>query len=329
LLVSCGEKIAVTDPPRNLLFWNPPTDFRPSFITQDENGRYYGLFVSRRYSGKHNLWLVSSRDRKTWREPLLIENAYYFRDLDFEVRNDSLHFVYYEIAPEYFPDHGLGLAEFVDYKDDLPLSYSISDMKKDHDRDSIPDNIEGEMLISSRLPDTDLDGKLDRHDMCPISKPIPQTEKHKIIAAILEKIVESSGLDTLQIKIDRAWSKFFGIITLTEPYPMYVALSEEWDVPEFVGFPMPLVITKSPLWFVEHQNYEGFYDGVIPHIDIKSIEKQFLRGFATAIVRIHIDPENSNDYEFIMIKENNLWKVDKTLLIQPEGSESEQDTALQ
>jgi hypothetical protein len=327
IIAGCGDDIIVEDPPRNLLFWDPPEDFRPSYIRQDESGTYWGLFVSRRYSGKHNLWIVNSNDREKWVNPLLVENAYYFEDLDFEVRNDSLFFIYYEIAPEYFPDHGLGLAEFVDYKDELELSYALNDLRADRDIDSIPDNVEAELLLSNRLPDTDLDGKLDRRDMCPHSKPIAQTTKHKIIESILKEILVSSGLDTLEIEIDQAWSRFFGLTTLKESYPFYVSLSEEWDIPEFVGFPMPLVITKSPLWFYDRQRYKGFYDGTIPHIDIKEIEKIFMRNYATALVRIHIDPQNTNDYEFVLSEKDGLWQVDKTLLIESEDTESEEDTA--
>ncbi|MBD3219141.1 MAG: hypothetical protein GF310_12775, partial [candidate division Zixibacteria bacterium] len=191
-ILACEEGPVIEDSQRRLISWKPPADFKPSYITQDEDSIYWGLFISKRYSAKYNLWTVKSSDRQNWVDPILIENAYAFSDIDFEVRNDSLHFVVYEIDPGYFPDHGLGLGAYVDYKDDISLSYSIKELRKDRDLDKIYDNIEKELLTSDRLPDTDLDGKNDLMDYCPLSKPHPFDRNHRVYESVLWNIIQSS-----------------------------------------------------------------------------------------------------------------------------------------
>jgi len=313
----CGTKTVVEDPRRPLIGFNPPADFRPSRITQDEDGVYWGLFVSRRLSAKDNLWAVKSRDRQKWIDPVLIMNAYFAADIDFEVRNDSLHFVFHEIDPGYFSDYGLGLGDFVDYKDECELSFAISTLVYDRDNDGIYDRVEEELLTISRLPDSDLDGKPDRLDLNPISKPTTQTRNHQIYKAILQNLIQTAGLDKITIQNDKDWSKYYGLYYLAEPYPLYLSFSSEQHVFELTGFPMPLIIVKNPLWFGSRTNYTSFSDGVIPHINFKQVNIKPLASRAQVIVETYFNSESNDNFDFTVDIDHGIWKVLSVSKIEP------------
>ncbi len=324
-LLSCGEGPVIEASQRTLVSWTPPADFRPSYITQDEDSIYWGLFISKRYSAKYNLWAVRSSDRQNWVDPIMIGNAYYFSDIDFEVRNDSLHFVFYEIDPGYFPDHGLGLGAFVDYKDDIPLSYSIKKLRTDRDLDKIYNNIENELLTSDRLPDTDLDGKRDLIDYCPLSGPRPLDRNHEVYEAVLWNIIRSSGLDTIRIEKDSAWTKYYSTYVLKEPSPLYLAFPREQRTFEFRGFPMPLIIVKTPLWFGSRPGYHSLSGGVIPHLTFRALNYSLLRNSATVYVESYLTEEHIDNYEFHVEKEGEIWIVTASYLLEVE--EETEDTA--
>lgn len=327
--LSCSEKEIITDSRRSMINWSPPEDFRPSYITQDENGVYYGLFVSKRYSGRHNLWGVSSRDGQRWSHPFMIDNAYYFADLDFSVRNDSLFFIYYEIAPEYFGDHGLGLGAYVDHKDDLELSYSLKALKHDWDRDNLPDNVEAELLTSKRLPDTDLDGKPDFLDYNPLTVPQIKSGNYDLYEQVLWNIIQTAGLDTVPVKRDTAWSKFYGLYVLNEPFPLYVAFPGEKELFEMAGFPMPVISVKTPLWYGSRQRYNGPTGGTIPHITFWRISHRFLQNKADVYVEVFRTQDNIENYRFQLEKQDDNWNVSSIFLIEevPDSTEAENDSS--
>ncbi len=323
-LFACEEGPVVEDSQRRLVSWNPPADFRPSYITQDEDSIYWGLFISKRYSAKYNLWAVKSSDRRNWVDPILIENAYAFSDIDFEVRNDSLHFVVYEINPGYFPDHGLGLGAYVDYKDDISLLYSIKELRKDRDLDKIYDNIEKELLTSDRLPDTDLDGKNDLMDYCPLSKPHPLERNHKVYESVLWNIIQSSGIDKIKVEKDTAWTKYFRTYVLKSPSPLYLAFPKEKETFELKGFPMPLVIVKTPLWFGSRPSYNSLSGGTIPHLNFRAINYNLLKNGAKVYVESYLTEEQIDNYEFHVEKEGGQWVVTASYLL--EEKQEEEDT---
>lgn len=331
LSLSCSEEEVITDSRRSLVKWSPPEDFRPSYITQDENGVYYGLFISKRYSGRYNLWGVSARDGKKWSNPFLIDNAYYFGGLDFSIRNDSLFFIYYEIAPEYFGDHGLGLGDYVDYKDELDLTYSLKALRHDWDHDNLPDNVEAELLTSKRLPDTDLDGKPDALDYNPLSVPRIKSGNYDIYEQVLWNIIQSAGLDTMTIKRDTAWSKFYGIYVLSEPAPLYVAFPHEKQLFEMAGFPLPLISVKTQLWFGSRPRYRSTTGGTIPHINFSRISHKFLQNKAEAYVEVFRSEDNIENYRFILEKVDDKWNVSSIFLIEEESdsTQTEADSATQ
>jgi hypothetical protein len=315
---SCGEKAIVTDPERPVLFWSPPEDFKPSYITEDNNGVFWGLFISKRYSAKYNLWVVKSKDSENWTDPLLVDNAYYFSDLNFNVRNDSLNFIFYEIAPEYFRDHGQGIGEFVDNKDDLELTFVLKDLRYDRDRDGIPDKIEKELLTSNRLLDTDLDGKSDRLDFNPLSMPQIQTVKHKLYKSVIQEILKTSKIDNTIIKKDSVWSRFFGIYVISEPNPLYLSFQNEKSTFELTGFDVPLIIVRTPLWFGSRPSYRGWSDGIIPHLNFTEVSIDILRKNARVRVQNYISHENSDEFNVFLKKKDDSWQVESIILIEEE-----------
>ncbi len=326
LVAGCGSKEVVEDPRRKVVDWDPPQDFRPSKITRDQDGIYHGLFVSRMYSAKFNLWMVSSRDSINWINPTFIMNAYSSDDINFIVRNDSVYLTYFTIDPSYFEDYGLGLAEFVDYKDELNLAFALKDLKRDRDRDGIYDNIEGQLLISYRLPDTDLDGKPDLYDFCPLSKPRPQTKNHRVYHAVLEDVIETSNLDQIKIQRDTAWTKYFRLYTLQHPTPLYLSFADEKTLFELQGFPMPLIMAKTPLWFGSRIEYRSFSDDIIPHLNFKKVAYNFLRAEARVYVDSYVSDDSQEEFEFHVKKDKGKWVVKTVRLILP-PEEQTQDTS--
>ena len=324
IIGGCGEEVIVETPRQPISDFSPPEDFRPSRITQDENGAYWGLFVSRRLSAKDNIWVVKSGDRKRWIDPVLVMNAYFASAIDFEVRNDSLHFVFYEIDPGYFLDYGLGLGDFVDYKDECEISFALSDLTYDRDNDGLYDNIEEEILTSNRLPDTDLDGKPDQFDTNPISKPAVRSRNHQIYEAVLENIIHTAGLDTITVRNDKDWSKYYGLYYLAEPYPLYLSFSSEQSLFELAGFPMPLIIVKNPLWYGSRIRYTSSADGVIPHINFRNITIKPFVNQAEVIVETYFKSDMDDEFEFLVDLQNGLWTVKGVTKIEPIIIEEEQ-----
>lgn len=322
-ICGCGEEVTIEAPRQSILDFNPPGDFRPSRITQDEKGAYWGLFVSRRLSARDNIWVVKSGDKKRWIDPVLVMNAYFANSIDFEVHSDSLYFVFYEIDPGYFLDYNLGLGDFVDYKDECEISFALSDLTYDRDNDGIYDNIEEEILTSNRLPDTDLDGKPDRLDTNPISKPAVRTRHHQIYEAVLENIIHTAGLDTITTHNDKEWSRYYGLYYLSESYPLYLSFSAEQELFELAGFPMPLIMVKTPLWYGSRTRYTSSSDGIIPHINFKRVTIKPFVNQAEVLVENYFNSENDDEFEFLVDLEDGLWTVRGVTKIEPVPEEEQ------
>ncbi len=327
LTLSCGQKPIIEAPQKPIISWHSPADFRPSYITQDQDSIYWGLFISKMYSAKFNLWTVKSTDGKNWITPILIDNAYYFGSLDFSVTNDTLHLTYFQVDPDYFPDHGLGLGAFVDNKDELSLNYAIGDLTRDRDLDGIPDNVERELLTSPRLPDTDLDGKNDFFDTNPIAQPRPQSKNHEVYTAVLHGVIIASGLDTIPIARDTAWTEFYRMYVMSGPSPLYLSFPHEQKTFEMVGFPMTLISVKTPLWFGSRPGYRSVSGGIIPHIEFKNAKYNFFGNKASAFVEFYTNEEQITNYRFDLKKEKGKWIVFGTYLIEQEEDKETTDTS--
>lgn len=326
LIFSCGQSQIIEAPQKPIISWNPPADFKPSYITQDQDSIYWGLFISKMYSAKFNLWTVKSADGKNWISPILIDNAYYFESLNFSVKNDTIHMTYYQVDPDYFPDHGLGLGAFVDNKDEMTLAYAIRDLTRDRDLDGIPDNVERELLTSPRLPDTDLDGKKDPFDTNPIAQPRPQSKNHEVYTAVLHDIVKSSGLDTIRVARDTAWTQFYRIYVLSGPSPLYLSFPHEQKTFELIGFPMILISVKTPLWFGSRPGYRSVSGGIIPHIEFQNAKYNFFGNKASAFVEFYINEEQITDYRFDLKKEQGKWTVIGSYLLEQDEDKEKDDT---
>jgi len=268
LNLSCTDHEIREDRPRSIQSWVYPNDFEPSFTTEDEAGVKWSLFVSQRLSGKDNLWLVHS-DGGEWVEPLILMNAYYFDSLEFTVRNDTIDMIFYDIADEYFYDYNVAL-DLPDFPDTTQLSFPITDLRLDRDSDGVPDKLERELLLSNRLPDSDMDGKRDDMDFCPLGKPMIHDDRFDLYVTALENLFHLDDPDKLLPTRDTAWTRYYGMYYLDEPNTQFMALPGEKELPEFQGLPIILIQARSPLYFSSKPMYGTTSGSVIPHIVLNS-----------------------------------------------------------
>ncbi|MCK4655893.1 MAG: hypothetical protein KAT85_02640, partial [candidate division Zixibacteria bacterium] len=135
LILSCGEKVIDRDRPREVLTWDFPDDFEPSHITTDDSDTRWGLFVSRRYSERDNLWTVRSVQGGEWQTPLLLMNAYFSSELEFEVQRATLKLVITEIDDDYFWDYDQYLQDTMPFPETVTVELSLNDLTRDDDFD--------------------------------------------------------------------------------------------------------------------------------------------------------------------------------------------------
>jgi uncharacterized membrane protein len=305
------EKTVEVDPARPVMSWSPPADFVPSYITADDSGSLWGLFVSKRYSAKDNLWAVQSADSVNWKNPILIGNAYNFDSLEFDVRSDSLILVYHGISTLYAIDQGLDHEHFVKQAEIVRIAHALDDLTNDNDKDNLPDNIENELLTDKDQSDTDQDGKPDNQDFNPLARGMQPTDNHKMFSAVLWDIIASPNQDHRLTGRDSIWSKFYKIYTLTERTPLYASFSELDSVPEFIDFPVPIISETSPDKFRSVSGYNGWTGGVIPYYDFREVQYNFEKDKESA--EIFVDRYHTADkieyLQYSLLKEDGIWNV--------------------
>jgi uncharacterized membrane protein len=309
--LSCTEKNIVTDPPRQIISWDPPDDFSPSHITQDDDGVFLGLFVSKRLSGKDNLWVVQSQDSAAWVNPLMIGNIYAHDSLSFKVSNDSLIISYLGVSSDLAMDLGLTRQEYPQVSNNWTMIFLIDSLTLDSDKDGIPDNIEYELLSEISNTDSDSDGKTDDQDFNPLTRPMNQTDIHKMYLTTLKHIISSSLIDVNNIGKDSIWSEYYGIYTLSEPAPLYVSFNELDSVPEFKDLPVPIIADITTDKFKVSSGYDSWSVGVIPHYNFREVEYAFEKKQESASVFIdkYLAGGIIEYYEYILNKNDNAWQV--------------------
>ncbi len=266
VLSSCGTKIIDSDRPREVLLWNFPDNFEPSFITTDENGTKWGLFVSKRYSEKDNLWAVKFVEGAGWQDPIILMNAYCFEDLRLEVKNGSFVLTFTGIDEDYFWDYRQIVRDTLALPATVTIELSKADLIKDSDMDGLPNRLEEELLLSSRLPDSDADGKADNVDYCPLAKPLEHSERFDMYRIAIEFLMRLDDPKKLLATQDTAWTRYYGIYYIFEPTVVFVALPGERFMPELKGLPLVAIQARSPHYFTNRQLYGSFTGGVIPHL---------------------------------------------------------------
>ncbi len=264
LVLSCTDARIREDRTRPLLNWVYPNDFEPSYITEDESGVRWGIFASQRFSGKDNIWAVHD-EGAGWVEPLLLMNAYYYERLEFSVEKDTLELVFHDMADEYFYDYDEDI-DVPEFPDTTKLAFALEDLRYDEDSDNLPDRLERELLLSTRLPDSDMDGKADNMDFCPLGHPMQAADRFEIYVTALENFLDLDDPGRLLPSQDTAWTRYYGMYYLDEPNTQYVALPGENELPEFVGLPIVLVQARSPLYFAAKPLYQTNSGRVIPHL---------------------------------------------------------------
>ena len=211
ITVSCGSGQIDRDRPRQVLTFNYPNGFEPSYITTDEDGTRWGLLVSRRYSGKDNLWAVKSENGGEWSEPILLMNAYYFEELEFEVRNDTFRLAFDGIDDGYFYDYNLFLDDTLPFPEKVTVELAMTDLTADEDGDALPNVMENELLLSTRMPDSDTDDKNDDVDFCPLARPCKHSDRFDIYRSAIMYLMRFDNPASLQPRQDTAWSKYYNI----------------------------------------------------------------------------------------------------------------------
>jgi hypothetical protein len=302
--MSCSSSGDIrSDRPRQVLTWEPPEDFEPTHITEAGDGTRWGIFVSKRFSGKDNFWAVKSVDGGPWTNPIMLINAYYFSDLKVKVNEETIELEFYDIDDSYFYDYERFLDTEPDFPETVTVSLPFSFLYKDEDRDGMPDRIEQELMLSPRLPDSDADGKRDALDFCPLGKPVEHDEVLDIYSTALTKLMDLGNISGLVARHDTAWSSYYGTYYMYEPNVAYVALPGESSIPELPGLPIILIEVKSPLVFGGRQRYASFTGGTIPHLafykpqisilgneatmDIEYVERRYRREKATMQFALH------------------------------------------
>jgi hypothetical protein len=265
-VLSCGETVIDRDRPREVLSWNNPDGFEPSYIASEDDSVRWGLFVSRRYSAKDNLWAVKSVDGGEWSDPVLLMNAYWTTGMEFETVRDTFVLTFFGIEDGYFYDYNIPFEDTLPFPDTVVVRLSLSDLRRDYDGDHVPDNIEREMLLSTRLPDSDLDGKNDDVDYSPLGIPVEHKEAFKIYKVALTNLLHLDDPGNLNPDQDTAWTRYYGVYYLHEQTVAYVALPGENTLPELLDLPIVTIFARSPLYFTNNRLYTSSTNGVMPHL---------------------------------------------------------------
>jgi len=265
MLPSCSDPVIVRDRPRTVNNWLYPNDFEPAFITEDENGVRWGLFVSQRFSAKNNIWVTYS-DGSEWQTPLIVMNAYQFDSLSFAVRSDSLYIEFVGLSDDYFFDYNAFTGDTMDLYRPVNLAFPLALLRSDCDGDNMPDRIESELLTSTRLPDSDTDDKTDDLDFCPLGSPVVHDARFDVYKATLERLARLDDPEKMQPSQDTAWTKFYGMYYLNEPNTLYLVLVGEKELPEIPGLGVVLIQVRAPLYFTSRDSYRTSTGGVIPHL---------------------------------------------------------------
>jgi hypothetical protein len=276
LAASCGESGIDRDRPREVLTWSYPDDFQPSHVTADDTGARWGLFVSRRYSGKDNFWAVRSTDGAGWQDPVLLMNAYYSEQLRFESENGVLRLIFTNIDEDYFWDYEQFLQDTLPFPSVVTAEFEIADLLMDNDRDNLPDRLESELLLSVRLPDSDIDGKRDDVDFCPLAVPIEHAERFEIYREAVMTLMQLDDPEKLRPIEDTAWTRFYGVYYMHEPTVVYLAMPGETHTPELMNLPIVAVQRRSSLHFTSKQLYDSYSGGVIPHLVLERPKLDFI-----------------------------------------------------
>ncbi len=261
-----NEQDVIRDRPRQTQIWNYPDDFKPSHITTDDDGNLWGLFVSRRFSGKESFWAVRSIADSEWSDPILLMNAYHFTELKFEIAKGLLRLTFIEIDEDYFYDYDSYLDRAPEFPDTVVVELRLDDLTRDRDRDGLPDLLEREMLLSSRLPDSDADGKRDDVDFCPLGVPTSGNNRLDIYRTALVHLMQLDDISNLSPVKDTAWTRFYGTYYIDEPTIVYVAFPGEPVLPELIDLPIVLIQVRTPMYFGSKPQYGSFTGGIVPHL---------------------------------------------------------------
>ncbi|MFH1892592.1 MAG: hypothetical protein ABIK83_07925 [Candidatus Zixiibacteriota bacterium] len=266
LTLACSDPMIDSDRPRQAISWDIPDGFEPSHITVNNAGARWGLFISRRYSGKDNLWAVRSVDGGEWRDPVLLMKAYLSTSVKFEIEADTIILTYSEIENGYFYDYNIPFEDTLPFPDSVTVKLSLAHLRADRDRDRIPDNIEQELLLSSHLPDSDLDGKTDDIDFSPLGTPLRHKENYEVYRAALIELMHLNDPENLNSSQDTAWTRYYGIYYTHEQTVAFVALPGETVMPELLNLPIITILARSPLYFTGRRLYTSSTRGIIPHL---------------------------------------------------------------
>jgi hypothetical protein len=216
-----------------------------------------------------------------WNDPIMLMNAYYFDELEFEVSDSFFRLTFIGIDENYFYDYDRFLDQSPDFPDTVVIELRIDDITRDKDGDNLPDLLEKEMLLSSRLPDSDGDGKADNVDYCPLGIPVQSDSRLDIYKSALIDLMKLDDLNNLVPKQDTAWTRYFGTYYIHEPTIAYIAFPGEPEPPELTDLPIVLIQARSPLYFGKRQRYGSFTGGIIPHLVFYKPEIDFFEKHAT------------------------------------------------
>ena len=311
VFVCCSEATVDRDRPRSIISWNFPDQFEPSHISEDEAGNRWGLFVSKRYSGKDNIWAVKAEPGGEWQNPVLLMNAYLHSRLSFQVSSDSFFLEFDDIDDGYFYDYGVEPPDSSEETIVTRVSFSRRDVTRDSDRDGVPNSIENELLLSNRLTDSDSDGKSDAVDFCPLSIPMPQSERYEFYKIALRSLMNLDDFENIQPSKDTAWSRYYGIYYIHEPTVIYLALPGEVQMPELTGLPVIVVQVRNPMYFTSKQSYASNSGGVVPHLEFQRPNVDFLGKKSQMKIRYVIHRYRSELATVHFVRDDNGWQIEK------------------
>jgi len=311
LTLACSDPVIDSDRPRQAISWDIPDGFEPSHITTDDPGARWGLFISRRYSAKDNLWTVRSVDGNEWHDPVMLMNAYLSTSLKFEIANDTFILTYYEIEDGYFYDYNVPFEDTLPFPDTVIVRLSLKNLLTDRDRDRIPDRIEQELLLSSRLPDSDIDGKTDDVDFSPLGLPLIHKENFEVYRAALIELMHLDDPVNLNPAEDTAWTRYYGIFYVHEQTVAFVALPGETTMPELLNLPIITILARSPLYFTSRRLYTSSTRGIIPHLTFYKPKIDVLGSGASMDIEYVAGKYRKESATVHMSKRADKWVIDQ------------------
>jgi hypothetical protein len=309
LVSGCPNDERDSDRPRSVFSWDLPLGFSPAYVATDTSGVNWGLFVSRRFSGKDNLWAVRS-DGSGWEKPVCVMNAYVFDELRFEVRDSRLNLTFVNIDPGYYRDYDLKQPDTSSTPDTLRLRFDISGLEADADKDQLPDVVEAELLTSNRLPDSDADGKSDGVDYSPLGKPLPNEARFEIYRAAIVYLMHLDDPKNIEPREDTSWSAYYGVPYLHEPTVAYLSLPDEIAMPEFVDLPIILIEARAPLYFTAKQRYSSVSGGIVPHLLFRKPEFVMFEEMTSLLIEYVADKYRRESATLLFRKIDGSWSVE-------------------